>query len=133
MVVVKKMGLDDLDKVTSFLRSNNHVVSKSYLQWLCEDKDSLSLINENKGITGVVLCKKTADLLEVIKWEGETQELFKEIMYKARVKGYNKIVTAEKEMNKDRIKALRKAGFEIVQTHEGLFPDEKAVMLVKEL
>ena len=103
------------------------------MEWNCRSNNGLSMLSEGKSINGVVICKKTADILEIINWESDSDELLKELFYKARAMGYKRIGAAEKQSDAKRINKLLKAGFEAIQTHEGLFNDDKAVMLIKQL
>lgn len=126
-MIVRDAMIEDFPHL-KLLLSREGIESSSLFHALQEASDSL--VVENDGIKGFVLVQRLGDLHEVTHWflPSGFELLFKSLQRK--VKG--SLAVSERLKSRERIDFLKNAGFRVVNSHEGVYRDDKAVMLVKD-
>lgn len=86
-----------------------------------------NIIVMNEGIEGFAMIRKLTDINELIHWHLKPEH---SIILKSLAKSTKgPVLTMEKESNTQRIKILEQNGFKKINESEGIFKDEKAIIL----
>lgn len=84
------------------------------------------LVIDDNGLKGHIIIKDTGGLNEVTNWQLSEEYA---LVFKAIKRKNGTLYTKIPESKTEELKTLLKAGFKQISAQEGLYPNEKAIML----